>query len=718
MSEFLLEIYSEEIPARMQSKAADDFKRIFLEYSQKENIKIDETNIKAFISSRRISILIDKIDKFQIFAAIQKVGPKIGANQKAVDGFAVSVGTVDATNLQIIKNDKGEYYAFNKKESKIATAEIFKKNLPLILQKMSNLWPKTMRWQSGKIQSRWVRPIRSILAIFDGKVINFEFSQIKSGNKTYGHNLLSKKALEISSFKDYQSKLEKNFVIINQDNRREKIINEINKICKSKNIKLTDELNNKNHLLDEAVGLAEFPTIAIGEIDKDFMSLPKEVLILTAKLHQKYFCVQDKKGKLAPYFIFVSNVKINKRIILDNQKVLRARLSDAKFFIDEDLKVPFDSRIEDLKNIIFHEKLGTIHDKVKRLEVFNKFIALWIPNSNLILAERLADMAKNDLTTKCVAELPELQGVIGGYYAKIQGEDDEVSKAVSEQYLPIGPESNVPQTPLGSLLAISDKIDTICGLFLVGQRPTGSKDPFALRRSALGIVRIIIHNNISIPLRIIVEKSISGFPIKILKKRYPKVRGKEFKQIKIDILHDIIEFIAQRIKSILKDYYNVKPDITNVLFDDCLHKIKEDKKFDINKLVKKAIFINDFIADKSNSDIISLYKRAANIVTIEEKKDKRKYDSKPHPLSMKDKYEKDLYKKTKLIASKTKKLYKVGDYKEIFKLLQELKEPLNNFFDNVKINVDDIHIRENRLLILGRIKTLFNYIFDFSKIEK
>jgi len=715
MSEFLLEIYSEEIPARMQNKAAGDFEKIFLEFFAKQNIKVHEKNVKSFISPRRISLLVSKIDEFQILPETQKIGPKFDANPQAIAGFAKSVGAKQE-DLQIIKTDKGAYYAFNSKKTEIPTKEILENNIVALLQKMSNLWPKNMRWLSDKSQTRWVRPIRSILAIFDGKIIDFEFAEIKSGKKTFGHNLLSKKVLTINNFGEYQQKLEENFVIIDQDERKKFIISEIKKIYHEKNLRTVDELDENNSILNEAAGLAEFPQVGIGEIQANFMSLPKEVLILTAKLHQKYFCLEDKKHNLAPYFIFVSNVEINEKIILDNQKVLKARLSDAQFFIQEDLKTPLISRLDDLKNIIFHEKLGTIYDKVKRLENLNKFIAFFIPNANLCMAEKLADLSKSDLNTKCVAELPELQGIVGAYYAKMQGENEELSRAIAEQYLPLGPNSEIPQTPLGSLLALSDKIDTICGLFLVGQKPTSSKDPLALRRAALGIVRIIIQHNISIPLRIITEKSINNFSSKILKSNYPDKNNRELKEIRQTALFEVIEFIVERMKSILKENFNVRADVANVLINDYLHKIKGDKKFDINRLVSKAIFINDFVNKKENSNIIALYKRVVNIVTIEEKKDNKTYDSNPHFL-LTNKYEKILYKKIKIIAARFKRLNKAAKYQELFELFAQLEAPLHDFLDNVKVNVEENNVRENRLMILGKIKTLFNAVFDFSKIE-
>jgi glycyl-tRNA synthetase beta chain len=717
MSEFLLEIYSEEIPARMQNKAIADFKNIFLDFCRKENIKIDANNIENFISPRRIVLIVNNLDSFHLVPAIQKIGPKFNSPKQAIEGFARSVGLQNQSDLEIIENSKGKYYAFNKKAEKTPMQNLLANNLESILQKMSHSWPKNMRWQNDKRKPKWVRPIRNILAIFDGKIVNFQFSDVKSSNKTFGHNLLTENPVEIKNINDFREKLNNNFVILDQEERKNLICQKINKICNKYNLKLTEDLENST-LLQDVVGLTEFPNVTIAEIDSEFMLLPKEVLILTAKLHQKYFCLQGDDGNLAPYFIFVGNVKITKKIILDNQKVLKARLSDAKFFIDEDLKIPFSKRLEDLKNIIFYENLGTVYDKVKRIESVNKLLALWIPKADLFLVERLANLSKNDLNTKCVAELPELQGVIGGYYTKIQEKENNLSKAISEHYLPLGPNSKLPQTPLGCLLSLSDKIDTICALFLIGKKPTSSKDPMGLRRAALGIIRIIIKDNLAIPLRLIVKKSINNFPNKLIKINHPNKKGKEIKLIKSKAALEIIEFIIERLKSVLKDDLNIRPDIANNLLDHYFDKIPANRKFDISKLVFKAKFINEFVDKKSSHNIILLYKRAVNIVTIEEKRDGKIYDSRPHLLSMRNKFEKDLYKKTKYINSKVKYLNKNNNYKEIFNLFEELEGPLNAFFENLKVNDANSNVRENRLCILGKIRNLFNSIFDFSAIEK
>lgn len=718
MSQFLLEIYSEEIPARMQNKAVADFKAIFLEFFAKENFNLNENNLEVFVASCRLVLFASNIEEFQISPAVQKIGPRIDANSNAIEGFIRSVGASHVSELQKITNDKGEFYAFNSPEKKVATADILRKNLSQILQKMSNLWPKNMRWQDDKNLPKWVRPIRSILAIFDGKIIDFEFSSIKSSNKSYGHKLLAREEFEVENFADYQSKLRSKFVILDQKERKEYIVKNINDICLKHNLKTVDPLDDFNPILNETVGLAEFPQVALAKIDESFMSLPKEVLILTAKLHQKYFCLQNLDGSLAPYFIFVGNVAINQKIILDNQKVLKARLSDARFFIEEDLKVSFASRLDLLKNIIFHESLGTVYDKVKRMESLNKIVAFFINGADVVLAEKLEDFAKNDLTTKCVAELPELQGIVGSYYAKIQGEKEDVVKAIYEQYLPLGPNSPLPQTPLGCLLAICDKIDTISGLFLVGQKPTSSKDPLALRRLALGIVRIVIVHHISLPLKVVVHKAVDNFSNDLLKNNYPKYSSSDIKKLREDTIIEVCDFIAQRIKSVLKDDYDIRSDVINAIFEEYLPHIQEDQKFDINELVRKAIFINNFVNDPKNDNLISLYKRVVNIVNIEEKKDDKKYDSNPSIFAIDNEYEKHLIEHIKIVSTKSNKLEKTSNYEAIFNLFLQLEGPLNDFFANVKVNSEDKKLRENRLLILGKIRSLFNSVFDFSKIEK
>ncbi len=710
MTELLIEIYSEEIPARMQQKAMEDFRKLFMEFFVKQNIKFLESDLNTFITPRRLVLLVKNLNEEQISLAVDKIGPKIDAPNQAIQGFLRSVGVSDVSGLEKITRDNGEYYFYKEPESKINTRQILEKNLPNLLQKMAGTWAKTMDLIDLEKQSNWVRPIRNILAVFNNQTLNFEFANLKTNNQTFGHLLEGKKSLSITDFADYKKQLEQNSIIIDWFERREIIVAGINKIDSN-----LAEKNSK--LIDEITGLVEYPQVLIGKIDNQFNNLPEEVLDLTIKLHQKAILFKNKDSL---NFIFVSNAKVGEvatqKIIFDNEKVVKARLSDAKFYIEEDLKTPFKDRVQLLKNITFHKKLGSLYHKIKRLEILNKLIVIWVPQARLSAAEKLADLAKNDLTTKTVAELPELQGVVGKYYAKIQGESEEVSMAISEQYLPTGQNSPLPKTPLGIVLAISDKIDTICSLFLANEKPTASKDPFALRRAALGIIKILFENKISLPLRIIVDKGINNFPDKSLKVLYPNKSNSEIKEIKRNLSSEIVQFFIERNKAYLKDQHLLRTDVVNQVFEE-FDLDKNSKKYNPFIASQKTLFINSFVSNSSNIAIIELYKRAANIVAIEEKKDNKDYNGKVSIITLKDKYEKSIYKKSRISARLVKKALKHNDYKSAFNILSELELPIKDFFDNVEVNCENRNLRLNRLLILSKVRNLFNQLCDFSKIE-
>jgi glycyl-tRNA synthetase beta chain len=710
MTDLLIEIYSEEIPSRMQQKAAEDFKKIFKDFFDKQNIVLAEEDFRTFVTPRRLGLLVHNLTTQKIIPSVNKIGPRIDAPSAAIDGFIKSIGVKDISDLTKITRDNNQYYSYNLPETKINTKQLLEKNLADLLQKMCGLWPKSMDLIDLNKKSTWIRPIRNILAIFGEEIVNFEFANLKSNNQTFGHLLAGKKALQINKPSEYKEKLENHFVIVDWNARRNIISKEISKIDSS-----LVEINSK--LIDEITGLVEYPQILVGGIDSQFNNLPKEVLDLTIKNNQKSIPFNNNESL---NFIFVSNIKADtiatKKIIADNEKVVRARLSDAKFYIEEDLKSSFKDRVNLLKSITFHKKLGSLHNKIKRLETLNKLIAIWVPQANLNMVEKLKDLAKNDLTTKTVAELPELQGIIGGYYAKIQGEAKEIYEAICEQYLPVGQNSKLPKTPLGIVLALSDKIDNICSLFIVDEKPTASKDPFALRRAALGIIKILFEREISLPLKIIIDKAINNFPNKFLKVIYQDKSNAQIKVIKNKLSIEILNFFIERNKAYLKDQHKVRTDIINQIFDE-YNLEKNNKKYNPLITSKKAIFINNFVSDSANSNVIELCKRSANIVSIEEKKDQKEYNGKVSIISLKDKYEKILYKKTKIATNLVKKALRHNDYQKATSILADLEFPIKDFFNNVEVNCENKHFRSNRLIILARIGNLFNQIFDFSKIE-
>jgi glycyl-tRNA synthetase beta chain len=717
MSEFLLEIFCEEIPAQMQKKAISDFEEIFCNFFTENNIKFNKDQINSFIAPNHMIFLAQNIDNFKITPETERFGPKIDANPKAIEGFLKSVKLKDISELEIKIKNNSEYYYTKIAEEKIAIFNILEQNLPKLLKIMSLKWPKSMRWNGiDNNQDFWIRPIRNILAIFDKNIIKFNFCNLESNNST----LIDNKRVKIADFSSYQEKLQKENIIFDHNKRKEKICNDIQEICQKQQIDIIEDIN-KTALIDEITGLTSSPNILLGKIDEEFMSLPPEILILTIKNHQKYLCTKDKYGNLAPYFIFASNIdcKNNPKIIADNEKVLRARLNDAKFFIDEDCKIEFSSRTNLLKNITFHEKLDSLFDKTHRINILNKFMSIWIPHSDITILEEMSLLCKNDLTTKAVAEFPELQGIIGKYYCDKSQINQKISNAIAEQYLPLGPNRPLPQTNHGQLLAISDKLDTICGLFLVNQRPTSSKDPLAIRRMAIGIINIILKNNLHIPLKIIVDKSLSLFSNHIILNSYPDIKTKEILELRKKISFEIIHFLLERLKFILKDDKSLNLKIVNEVSRSYKEQLKHNKqrKYNLIDFVARIRFINDFTSKEENHAIINSYKRVANIVNIEENKDKSEFNYQlKRKILLRSKYERNLDNQIRKIYKKTEKFTKLHKYQESYDLLKTLEQPLAEFFDNVTINIDSKNVRSQRLILLARVKYLFENIFDFSKI--
>ncbi len=723
MTSFLLEILSEEIPASMQRDAALNFTKIAAEIFTKNNVEFDQSKIKSMVAPRRLTLYAQGLKDLQKLPSVNKVGPKIDANPKAIEGFLRSVKLDKKEDLEIVEHNGASCYCFISKSQEIATQDLIANSIEQILAKMVTIWPKLMRWdvvnQDGSFtQPKWIRPIRNILCLFGGQVIEFEFAGQKSNNLSYGNFLHNLAPLKIDNADNYQEILSKNFVIVDQEKRKNSIIKQIEEITKSLHLATIDSL--EFGLIDEVCGLCENPTAIIGDIDSKFLELPPEILILTMKLNQKYFCLKSlESGQLAPKFIFISNAIINQnnssKIAIDNQKVVSARLSDAKFFIDEDLKIPLISRLDELKNIVFHKALGSIFDKIKRLEDIAKLTALWVAHADLSLVVRAASLAKSDLTTKAVAEFPELQGKIGNYYALKQAENRQVAVAIAEHYLPTGPNSELPITPLGIVLSLSDKIDNIVGMFLIGQKPTSSKDPYALRRSALGIIRIMLDNNIGIAIKIVIEKSLNLYQPKLIKEY---LDPKNLKTQKNLLTIEIVKFIIERLRVYLKENENLRPDIINAVIDDyLLVTINKDKYCDLLKIAHKVRFLDSFIASKDNQKIIELYKRSANIIAIAEKQENKIYSGKKILLKTKNIHEKNLYFAIKKIKTNYQKLIKKSEYQQAFDLLIALEEPIANFFGHLQINDPNPEIRKNRLILLAKIRDLFKQVVDFSKIE-
>lgn len=713
MTDFILEIFSEEIPARMQKNSAENFLKIAQEVFTKNNLNFDEDSIKVCISPRRLSLILKNLDEEQIQNAQKKIGPKLGSDPRAIEGFLKSTGKNKLEDLQIVDG----FYVFNKLESKIKTAEIIASCLPIIMQKMQNSWQKLMRYDVDKIgnQAKWIRPIRGIVALFGEQIINFNFAFIQAKNISFDKN---GNQILINNAKDYEHILQKNNILIDQNERKKKILQNLNKITQENYLKLPDNFE-KSNFFEELVGLCESPEVLVGEIDNKFLELPNEALILTLQSNQKYICCTDFDGKFSSKFLFIVDCEINenniKKIIADNEKIMRARLADLEFFIDEDLKHHLSDYVVKLQKIIYHQKIGTIFEKVERLKEMAKFLSIFVPHCEIGLIDRSVDLAKADLATKAVAELPELQGRFGSFYAIKQLENHKISEAIYEHYLPDGASSPTAKSPLGITLAIADKIDTLVGFFLVDERPTSSKDPFALRRCALGIIRTSHQHNIAFPIRILVERSLKSYPPKLLK-QYISNEKKDFFELKKKLIEEIVRFIVERLKVYLKEQEQVRQDVINVVMNAYLESIESHKSVDILYLIKKIKFLDNFLLNDDHKRLIDLYKRSINILKIEEKKDNKKYQGRPSVLGFKSKYEKLLYRRIKQISRDYYKFINKAEFEKAFALLAVVETPLDHFFEHVLVNDVDNYARENRLILLAMIRDLFDEVGDLSEV--
>ena len=665
MAELLLELFSEEIPARMQARAEADLARLLEDALKAINLDFDD--IKTFSTPRRITAVVTGLPLTQPDVSEEKRGPSTSAPEQAVAGFKRSLP--DGTVIEEREEKKGTFY-YAKIENKGGdSAELLASTLPSIIDNFP--WPKSMRWGSG--DAKWVRPLQSILCLLDGKLVSFS----GSGNTTQGHRFLAGDSFAVTDFADYQAKLRKAKVVLDPTERRDIILKGAEKLAASKGLTLVAD----PALLAEVAGLVEWPVPMIGAFDKAFLEVPSEALISEMKHHQKYFATQNKDGSLSPHFIFVANIEGDADIIrAGNERVLGARLSDAKFFWDQDLKAKLEDLTPQLKNIVFHEKLGTVADKVARVGKLAANLAKYIPNCDAKLATRAAQLCKADLVSGMVGEFPDLQGTMGSYYAKAQGEDESVATAISEHYSPKGPNDDCPHDPVSIALAMADKIDTLTGFFAIDEKPTGSKDPFALRRAALGIIRLITENSLRLGLQ---------------------------KDLKFS--DDLMAFFADRLKVQQKEK-GVRHDLIEAVF-------AQGSEDDLVKILAQVSALQTFIESDDGANLLAAYKRATNIVRIEEKKDKASYTQAVNDAKLVETPEKTLFAALSKADDKIDGLLDGEDYHAAMQAIASLRAPLDAFFDDVVVNAEDENIRKNRLALLSLIRKACDKVADFSKIE-
>ena len=686
MAELFIELFSEEIPAKLQIDARRNIKRIIEEKLKKKEIKFNSS--KSFSTPQRLVFVMDGIpEKIEEKKKIIK-GPKVGVPEIALDGFIKS-NSLNKKDIYKKKIEKGEFYFAEIKPKVINILEELQSIVPQALKDYS--WKKSMKWSGYDLS--WGRPLKSIIALFNNKIVNFNFFHLQSNNLTLIDETNEQKIKKINNFKSYLDLLKSQNVILDQEKRKTIILRKMNNICNSRKLK-----NNFNErLIEEVVNLVEKPNVIVGKFDEIYLKVPQEILIITMQQHQKYFPLFDINNKLTNLFLLVANLPDKKGYIKNgNQKVIEARLADAKFFWDKNKKQNLVKQVSKLKNLSFFNRLGTFYERTQRLRKLSSLISDQL-NLSKEKIEIASSICKADLVSDLVGEYPELQGIMGKYFAMEQGFEEDVSLAISDHYLPIGINSEVPKKPIGSAVALIDKIDMLVGFFGINEKPTSSKDPFALRRTGIGLLRIIIENKLSVQLKDLINYSIVIY----------KEQNIEF--LNDFITRDILIFLRERFKNLLKDK-KIRNDIIEAVDSSNISN-------DFLSLYKKCLVINKNISKNIYKDIIGTYKRASNIIDQELKSKKEKILGQPESFLFKKDEEKNLYNKINEIRQYFSNTKKQESYDETLKVLAEAKIITDNFFDNVIVNDENLDIKKNRLELLQMFCKTYNNFIDFSKVE-
>jgi glycyl-tRNA synthetase beta chain len=695
MAELLLELFSEEIPARMQARAAEDLKRLVLEKLKEE--RLAHTRAEAFATPRRLALVIDGLPLSQPDVSEELRGPKVDAPDQAIQGFLRKAGLASLDQCEKRATDKGEFWIAVVTKKGVQTSAA----LPIVIRDViAGLpWPKSMRWQGNAF--KWVRPLHSIVATLDGALlhgaINLADGQaLKFGDTTTGHRFLAPDRVRVAEFGDYRAKLRESFVVLDPAERRAAILVQAEKLATSAGLKVKPD----DALFDEVTGLVEWPVVLMGAIDSAFMELPPEVLTATMRANQKYFSLLDKNGKLAPRFLVVSNMETKdggKAIVAGNERVLRARLADAKFFWDQDRKIKLEERVPALKDIVFHAKLGTVADKVQRIQALAAELVPYVKGADVDQVRSAALLAKADLTSGMVGEFPELQGIMGRYYALQEGETPAVADAIAEHYGPLGPGDRCPNAPVSIAVALADKIDTLVGFFAIDEKPTGSKDPFALRRAALGAIRLIVENKLRIPLT-----SVFGEAAYLLSEQHGASGGQFDSAV-------LLDFFADRLKVALREK-GVRHDLISAVF-------ALGGEDDLVRLLARVDALRNFLDSEDGANLLMAYRRASNIVRIEEKKDKTSYNSGVDPERLVQDEERTLHGALGAAIAAGERALKNEDFTGAMAALAGLRRPVDAFFDRVTVNCEEPALRANRLRLLSEIRATLGRVADFSRIE-
>jgi glycyl-tRNA synthetase beta chain len=744
MPDLLLELFSEEIPARMQARGAEDLRKLVTDRLVDAGLLYD--GARAFVTPRRLALAVQGVPARQPDTREEKKGPRVGAPEAAIAGFLKSAGLKSIGEAKVQPDKKGDFYIAVIEKPGRPAIDIIGEILPDVIEKFP--WPKSMRWGVSSAQTgalNWVRPLHSIVATFgpeteEPDIVQFSVGGIAAGNQTRGHRFMAPQPFAVRRLDDYLQKLDKAKVVPDAERRRDIILAEAKQLAFAHGLELVED----EGLLAEVAGLVEWPIILMGSFDQEFLQIPEEVIRATIRNNQKCFVLRDPAhAKLVDKFILVANIEADdggKAIVAGNERVIRARLSDAKFFYETDLKTRLEDRLPKFKDIVFHEKLGSQWERIERIERLAAELAPLV-GADVGKARRAARLCKADLLTEMVGEFPELQGTMGKYYAEEQGEDEAVAHAIEDHYSPKGPDDLVPSDPVSIAVALADKIDTLVGFWAVGEKPTGSKDPFALRRAGLGIIRIVIDGNIRLSLlgllkdriRSLVVFSVNMMPSGNQLRFSAEIRGQAYKerfksvarsitQEMIDGIRsefseeylserslDVLSFLAERLKVQLREQ-GARHDLVDAVFS-------LEGKDDLLLIVRRVEALGKFLDTEDGKNLLAGFKRAINIIRIEEKKDGRQYTGEPDPNLYKEPEEKALAQA--IVAAKAEAVRAVAaeDFEAAMRAMARLRPHVDAFFDKVTVNVDEKKLRENRLKLLNEIREATRAVADFSKIE-
>jgi len=701
MPELLLELFSEEIPARMQRKAAEDLKKAVTNALVDAGLLYESA--KAFVTPRRLALTVTGLPARSPDTREEKKGPRVGAPQQAIDGFLKAAGLSSIEQAKVESDPKkGDFYVAHIERKGAAAEDILAQILPKVITGFD--WPKSMQWGNGGLT--WVRPLRAITATFgtendEPMVISFRANTLESGQTTYGHRFLAPEPIRVKRFDDYVQALERAKVVLDIDRRKEIIKADADNLAFAQGLTVIHD----EGLLEEVAGLVEWPVVMMGSFDPAFLEVPEEVIIATIRANQKCFCLRDASGKLAPNFIIISNqiaADGGAQIIAGNERVIRARLSDARFFYQTDLALPLEHGLPKLEESVFHAKLGTQFQRVERIVKLAGEIAPKV-GADPEQAKRAAMLAKADLVTGMVGEFPELQGIMGRYYALAQGEPDAIANAIADHYKPLGPTDLVPGEPVSIAVALADKLDTLTGFWAIEEKPTGSRDPFALRRAALGVIRIILDNEVTLPLIPLFQAS--WF---VRRDQHVGDSADPKNQLAGDLdSNDLLAFFHDRLKVMLRDT-GARHDLVDAVISG-----ESDDLLEISRRVEA---LSALLGSEDGANLLAGYRRAANILAAEEKKDGRKYAEPVIASALKLGQEVALADAVAKVDAAVAAKVAANDYKGAIGELATLRGPVDAFFEAVLVNDPDPAVRANRLNLLARLRDTMRLVADFSKV--